>query len=93
MSEPDDEFPSPDYDAPRGEHLEPITHPSYDPVALAIGKAAITWNWLHEALRELYAEIEGGMDLPNAYSCRARRKWSETRSDTGQRKLLRDAAD
>ena len=61
----------------------PPTDKSFRPYVTAIGQAAIAWNGLHEALRELFLVLMGDNDYLGDSTV-----WHSLRSDRSQRQLI-----
>jgi hypothetical protein len=71
------------------EENEPAYHGKelWDKHALAIGKIALAWNTLHEALAEIYANLFDRSDWNLAIA-----SWHSLTSDASQQEMLRSAA-
>jgi hypothetical protein len=64
----------------------PPTHKSFQPYVTAIGQAAVAWNGLHEALRDIFWALTGANRATGSTI------WYSIRSDRGQRGLIRAIA-
>lgn len=65
----------------------PPTHKSFNPYTRTIGQAALAWNGLHEAFRELFCVLMQGVDTPQSASV-----FYSLRSDRSQRQMIKAAA-
>jgi hypothetical protein len=64
----------------------PPTHKGFRPYVTAIGQAAIAWNGLHEALRDLFWLLSNG-NKPTSSAI-----WYSIKSDRSQRDMIRAIA-
>src|SRR5258705_7357991 len=62
------------------------THKSFRPYVTAIGQAAVAWNGLHEALRDIFWVLSDN-DKPTSSAT-----WYAIRSDRSQRSMIRAIA-
>lgn len=60
-----------------------VTHPSFNPYALAIGQLTLAWNDLHVSLAMLFCTVMGG-----GFSNPALAIWHSLKSDRAQRDML-----